>query len=307
VWVLDGAPPAPVLDALPDFTSAKSVQVSGTVAAGSMVAVSGGLYPVSQRLYPDATQFSMKVWLRGDEAHPLHEGQNLLSVATVSEYGVTGSPTIHGVVRGDAFPTDPAARITALTVSPASASVALYDNLNFTCEATFSDSTTADVTGWVNWEDTANGEAVTGAGLYLNSAPGTARLRASYAGVFSNIVPVTDSGSKGGEKAFNPTLKGKILKRDTATPLSTVVNLPAVLLYDFATANYTTTPSEPPYTLSADALGSYNQQVSAGTFSVIAKAGTGECVNNGTFTGSAYKWSPTPLNPGWTYAGNAVK
>jgi hypothetical protein len=191
--VLEGPPPAPELDALPDFLNADSVVVSGTSARGTYVTIGGGLYPVSQQLCPGETQFSIEVQLGQD-------GHNVLSVAIVSEYGLASLAAIHRIVEGDAFPTDVQERLTTLTISPPTAEVPLGEEANFTCMGAFSDGKNADVTTWVNWLDTANGEPVTGGGLYINSKPGTAQLRASYAGVNSPLVPVTDSGEKAGDK-----------------------------------------------------------------------------------------------------------
>jgi len=308
--VLGGAPPAPVLDpdTLPDFTNADWVRVSGTAARGSFVAIGGGEYPEFVQLCPNETNFSIKVWLRQDDEHPLHEGQNLLSVATLSDYGLASFPAIYRVVRGDAFPPyneglPPSwAHLTELRVSPPSASAALYDTSNFTCEATFADSSKADVTGWVTWT-TDNGEPVTGAGLYMNAKPGTSHLQASYAGVFSNVVPVTDSGGKAAEKEqkvlYDPVFKGQVLKAGTMTPLP-LENLPAVLLYEYAAASTPATTWK--YSLPADALGSFSRMVSADRYSVIAKACAEECVNNGTFTGNANYWT---LGAGWAYTATA--
>jgi len=228
VSVFAGRPPAPVLDPLPDFTNADWVQVSGTAAPGTFVTVSGGLSPACIQLCEGETAFSIKVWLRQDS-------QNVLNVATLSEYGLASFPAVHRIVEGDDFPPAPAppasfATLTALTISPFSATVPLAAEQSFTCAAMFSDDTVADVTGWLNWEqggslgweDKANDELVTGGGLYLNSRPGTAQLQASFAGIRSNRVPVTDAGKSGmeAEKAVSYPIGGVVRDKQYGTGLS---------------------------------------------------------------------------------------
>jgi len=191
--VFEGAPLGPILDPLPDFINADSITVTGRVQQiGAFVTVGGGDYPVSLQLCPTQTTFSIEVPLR-------QESVNQLSVATLSETGLASFPAIHRLVESDTFPTT-REKISRLKVTPTSDSVPLGEERPFSCSAVFSNRMEADVTGWVNWEDARNKECITSAGLYMNSKAGTAGIQTNYAGVYSNLVPVTDSEGKADEK-----------------------------------------------------------------------------------------------------------
>jgi hypothetical protein len=179
-------PPAPTLNAVPRFINANTITVSGTVeTAGSFVTLGGGVEPRFQQLAAGETAFSIEVELR-------QEAVSTISVTTMNEFGLVSLPAIRTVVEGVAYPSAvTTVAVLAVTPSPAGA-VALNDTLAFTCVATFSNAAQADVSQFVQWEDTANGEVITPGGLYLNNKAGTAQVRAFVAGVFSNVVSVAD-------------------------------------------------------------------------------------------------------------------
>ncbi|MBI2435247.1 MAG: hypothetical protein HYV26_20510, partial [Candidatus Hydrogenedentes bacterium] len=178
-------PPAPLVDPLPRYINADAILLMGTADPGSFVTIGGGLTPVFQQLAPGAVDFSIVVPLK-------QEAVNTLSVTTMDGYGLVSLPTIRRVVEGDAFPAT-IETVTALAITPdPPPAVGLLGVLAFSCLATFSDASQADVTLFVTWEETANNETVTPGGLYVNTAAGAASVRASDAGVLSNAVAVAD-------------------------------------------------------------------------------------------------------------------
>jgi hypothetical protein len=185
-------PPSPLVDTPPPFINAGTITLTGTAMAGTFVTCGGGLYPVYQQLAPGQSNFSIHVPLK-------QEAVNTLSVATVSEYGLASFSAVNPVVEGAAFPST-AESLAALSLSPSSATVDAGNTLQFTCQATFSNAATADVSQFVAWEEILNGESITDAGLYLNDRAGTAEIRAFKAGIYSNTAVVSD----GAKSAKNP-------------------------------------------------------------------------------------------------------
>src|SRR5207248_3608492 len=113
------------------------------------------------------------------------------SVAGVSTSGlVTGNApgvaTISaavGPVSGDDIVTVDPAVVTALTVAPVSQSVPLGDTQQFTATATWSDTTTTDVTGAATWTaGTTSVATVDGNGLAHSVGEGTTTISAAYNG-----------------------------------------------------------------------------------------------------------------------------
>jgi hypothetical protein len=305
--VLGGAPDAPELDPLPDFINADWVQVSGTAAPGTFVTVGGALSPACIQLCEGQTAFSIKVWLR-------QNSQNVLSVATLSEYGLASVPAVRRIVEGDDFPLGPTppdsafATLTALTISPLSAAVALGSERSFACAATFSDDTVADVTGWLNWEqggslgweDKANDELVTGGGLYLNSKPGTAQLQASFAGVKSNLVPVTDAGKSGveAEKAVSYPIGGVVRDKLLGTGLSgatigTTYHTKVQLKIPAGTSSIPVTDDR---TISPDSGGNYTYLAPKPQYVVMASADKHVSDTRCQLKDPSKPWNPT-TNP----------
>jgi len=185
-------PPAPTVDPLPRFINADTVTVTGTVnTPGEFVTVGGGELPVFEQLSEGETAFSIEVSLK-------QEAVNTISVTTMNEFGLVSLPAIRVVVEGVAFP-DTVETVTDLAIAPTSATVALSDSLGFSAVATFSDTSAATVTEFVQWEEIANGELVTSGGLYVNTEVGTAQVRANVTGVFSNIATVTDGAKSAKE------------------------------------------------------------------------------------------------------------
>ncbi len=185
--ILGGALPAVTVDPLPAFIYAEKrwILVTGTAPAGALVSIGGGRFPVVEQLSPGDTHYSIQV--------PLWENSvNYLSVATLTDSGLIGVPTVRRVVEGSEYPTTPQ-NVTRLDITPASPEVVLNDGLQFTCWATFDSWPDAeDVTPYVAWRDVANEEVVTGSGLYTNTREGTAVIRASIGTLSSNSVSVTD-------------------------------------------------------------------------------------------------------------------
>ncbi len=213
-------PPAPSVDALPRFINGNTLTVTGAAVAGSFVTAGGGLIPVFQQLEEGATAFSIDVPLR-------QEADNVLSVTTMNEFGLVSLPAIRVIHEGDAFPAT-VESVTALAITPAPApDVSVNGTLAFAAEATFSDSSTAFVTEFLEvpigagvtdgggWEELVNGELITAGGLYVNTKTGAAQIRANVTQtngpqVFSNVVTVNDGAKTEGGKADMGVIAGRV-------------------------------------------------------------------------------------------------
>lgn len=158
---------------------------------GVFVTVGGGAYP-AWRKFVGAGQAAITVQLK-------QEAINRLIVSVLSETGVETVIARYTVYESNQFPATPTV-VAALTLSPASASLAAEETRQFFCTATFADGTTGDVTPVANWN--ISGGSITASGLYSHSG-GTvtvqALLHTQDGWRYSNVATVTTS--KSGEKA----------------------------------------------------------------------------------------------------------
>ncbi|WP_323913114.1 Ig-like domain-containing protein, partial [Aeromonas caviae] len=122
------------------------------------------------------------------------------TTATVSTTGIlTGriagstevTASLDGVTSNAVRVTVTDAVLTTIQVTPPSVSVGKGQTRQLTATATYSDNTTADVTGSVAWlsDDTATATVISG--LLTGVEQGTAEVTASLDGVTSNAVQVT--------------------------------------------------------------------------------------------------------------------
>src|SRR5208337_3651019 len=114
------------------------------------------------------------------------------STATVSSSGMAtskaqGSATItasYSCVSGDATLTVTAAVVTQVTITPASASIALGTGVQLTATGTYTDGSTKNLTNSATWNSSnTNAASVSSAGMVTSNAQGSATISATYAGV----------------------------------------------------------------------------------------------------------------------------
>src|SRR5208282_5307091 len=127
------------------------------------------------------------------------------STATVSNIGMAsskaqGSTTImatYSNVSGDATLTVTAPALTQLTVSPASASLALGTGLQLTAIGTYTDGSTQNLTNSATWNSSNTSTAsVSSNGMVTSNAQGPATIGATYAGVSGNASLARDLAGK---------------------------------------------------------------------------------------------------------------
>jgi uncharacterized protein YjdB len=95
----------------------------------------------------------------------------------------TVTATFEGIAGDAVITVDPPVTLTAVTVTPADATLASGDTLQLTATATFSDGTTAEVRDGVEWRtDDADVVQVEAAGLAHANGPGGATVTATYQG-----------------------------------------------------------------------------------------------------------------------------
>ena len=122
-----------------------------------------------------------------------------MNVATIDNAGLattlaSGSTTITGAWQGiesnaSLLVTD--ATLTAVTITPETATIAQGTTVQFEAEGTFSDDTPQDITDIVDWQSTDNGIGIIDTnGLAEGIAPGQADITASY-DVGGNIISDT--------------------------------------------------------------------------------------------------------------------
>ncbi len=123
-----------------------------------------------------------------------------ITTATVSTTGIlTGriagstevTASLDGVTSNAVQVTITDAVLTAIQVTPPSVSVSKGQTRQLTATATYSDNTTADVTGNVAWLSNDTAAATVISGLLTGVEQGTAEVTASLDGVTSNTVQVT--------------------------------------------------------------------------------------------------------------------
>ncbi|MFQ2481016.1 Ig domain-containing protein [Aeromonas caviae] len=129
-------------------------------------------------------------WLPADITTATISTTGLLIGRVAGTTEVTAS--LDGVTSNTVLVTVTDATLTTIQVTPPSVSVGKGQTRQLTATATYSDNTTADVTGSVAWlsDDTAT-TTVTTNGLLTGVEQGTAEVTASLDGVTSNTVQVT--------------------------------------------------------------------------------------------------------------------
>jgi len=129
-------------------------------------------------------------WLSDDTATATITTNGLLTGVEQGTAEVTAS--LDGMTSNAVQVTVTDAVLTAIAITPPSVSVGKGQTQQLTATATYSDNTTADVTGSVAWlsDDTATATITTN-GLLTGVEQGTAEVTASQDGVTSNAVQVT--------------------------------------------------------------------------------------------------------------------
>ena len=129
-------------------------------------------------------------WLSDDTATATITTNGLLTGVEQGTAEVTAS--LDGMTSNAVQVTVTDAVLTAIAITPPSVSVGKGQTQQLTATATYSDNTTADVTGSVAWlsDDTATATITTN-GLLTGVEQGTAEVTASLDGVTSNAVQVT--------------------------------------------------------------------------------------------------------------------
>ena len=80
------------------------------------------------------------------------------------------------------------AALDSITISPGNATIAADGSQQFTATGSFSDGTTLDLTGQVNWSSSDDHVATVTRGLTIGAAPGSATITASLSGVTATAV-----------------------------------------------------------------------------------------------------------------------
>ena len=134
-------------------------------------------------------------------------------VATIGPNGVAsgvapGQTTITatvGSINGSAFLTVTSATLTALTVNPASPSIAEGTTQQFTATGTFSDSSTQDLTTQASWSSSSPSVATINAnGLATSFVIGQSTIQATFGSVASNSATLTVTSAILVSIAVNP-------------------------------------------------------------------------------------------------------
>jgi hypothetical protein len=177
---------------------------------GVFVTIGGSAYPAWHRL-DTVSQASITVSLK-------QEAINDLVISTLSETGTETIIAEYLVFESNTFPNTPTP-VSSLQLSPASLSLPTSGTQQFTCVATFTDGTTADVTPVCNWN--TSGGTITAAGLYThgtNPVQVQALLHTENGWVSSNLAVV--STSKGGDdKAGTGLVSGVVRSHYTGLGL----------------------------------------------------------------------------------------
>ena len=156
-------------------------------------------------------------WTSGTPARATITGAGL---ATGVAAGTSTITATLGSVSGSTLLTVTPATLTSITVTPANPSISKGGTQQFTATGTYSDSTTANLTGQVTWTSGTPAKAtITGAGLATGVAAGTSTITATLGSVSGSTVltvtpatltsiqvtPANPSISKGGTQQFTAT------------------------------------------------------------------------------------------------------
>lgn len=113
-------------------------------------------------------------------------------VTAVTEGSVTVSASSSNVSSNTAQLTVTEAELTALQITPAVASIAKGQTQQYVATGTYTDDTTADITGTVTWSSSAtNIAAITNTGLVTGTSEGDSTISASKGAITSNTATVT--------------------------------------------------------------------------------------------------------------------
>ena len=202
------------------------------------------------------------------------------STATISNTGMAsskaqGSATIiatYSGVSGDATLTVTAPALTQLTVSPASASLALGTGLQLTAIGTYTDGSTQNLTNSATWNSSNTSTAsVSSNGMVTSNAQGPATIGATYAGVSGNA-SLTVTAPALVSLAISPV--------STSIAQSTTVQFAAIGTYtDSSTQNLTasvqwTSGNRSVATINVNGVPGLAMGMAAGTSTITATSGS---------------------------------
>ena len=148
---------------------------SGTYSDGSTVPVTGSV-----------------TWSSSDNLVAPVDAAGLATAAGVGSATITAA---WGAVSGTAIMNVTAPTLTSVTVTPVAPSLPIGLTLQFSATGTYSDSTTQDLTGAVNWTSGTPGVAtISAAGLASSAANGTSTITATHPGGLtgSTVLTVTN-------------------------------------------------------------------------------------------------------------------
>nr|WP_306416947.1 Ig-like domain-containing protein [Vibrio sp. D420a] len=134
-------------------------------------------------------------WISSDQDIGYFESPGVL-IGGDTPGEVTVYATKDGIVSNHVTITITAAVITGITLLPASIDIASGQTQQFIAHATYSDTTSTDITGSITWDiEDPETAIVTETGLLTGGVSGTTTLTATKDGVISNIatVNVTDT------------------------------------------------------------------------------------------------------------------
>jgi uncharacterized protein YjdB len=106
-----------------------------------------------------------------------------MGLATSKGIGTTTISAASGAVSGGTTLTVTQAQLTAISVTPLTASIPLGTTQQFTATGQYTDGTTQDLTASANWTSSQTGTATVTGGLALPVAPGTTSITASVGAI----------------------------------------------------------------------------------------------------------------------------